>query len=62
MGRDRQVGPGLSIILLAVITIGAVYWTGTMVEGNDAYFDTFSNAMNYAIDQAYGHGWLTPKE
>ena len=56
MGRDRDVGPGLSIILLASITIGAVYWTGTIVGSNNTYYETFTNAMQQAIDSAYGFG------
>lgn len=42
-------------MLLASITIGAVYWTATVVGNNDAYYETFTRAMDFAIDQAYGH-------
>lgn len=41
-------------MLLASLTIGAVYWTSTVVSNNDAYYDTFVRAMDFAIDQAYG--------
>ncbi len=57
MGKDKILGPGFIVVLLASLTIGAVYWTTVIVEGNDNYFYVFSSKMDYAISQAYGRAW-----
>ena len=56
MGKDREVNIIYTVLVLAALVIGAVYWTGKLVEGNAAYTDSFSGAMDAAIDQAYGLG------
>jgi hypothetical protein len=59
MGRDRIIGPGLGVVLLATLTIGSVYWTTRMARNSDTYFYTFSQAMDNAIEKAYGRAWKT---
>jgi|GEM_PF-6445740 len=57
MGKDRVVGPGLGVMLLASITLGSVYWTTRMIRQSDNYFYDFSTAMDSAIETAYGRAW-----
>lgn len=57
MGRDRRIGAGLGVMLLASVTIGSVYWTTHIVKKTDSYFYTFSQAMDSAIEKAYGRAW-----
>ena len=59
MGKDKLIGPGLGIMLLASVTIGSVYWTTHIVKRTDSYFYTFSEAMDSAIEKAYGRAWKT---
>ena len=53
------MGPGLGVLLLASVTIGSIYWTSHIVKRTDTYFYTFSEAMDSAIEKAYGRAWKT---
>ena len=54
MGRDRNVGPGLGVLLLAALTFGAVFWTAKFTEAEDTRIYKIVDAMDYLMEQAYG--------
>lgn len=54
MGKEKSVGPGLGITLLATVVIASLYFTGKIVTAQDTYFYSFSSKMDKAIAEAYG--------
>ena len=59
MGKDKPLGPGLGVILLASIVLACVYWTTKFIENQDAYFYGFVGKMDRAIDEAYSNSIQT---
>ncbi len=56
MGKDRILGPGLGVVLLASVVFGAVYWGIRLINNNDTYFYHFVSKMDQKIEEAYGRG------
>lgn len=54
MHKERPLGPGYGVILLASITLAAVYFTTEFVEYHDDYFHTLIGKVDQAIEEAYG--------
>mgnify|MGYP003393668215 CR=1 FL=1 len=62
MGKDKIVGPGLGVALLASITFASVYWTSDFIGGQENYFHKFVGAMDSAIEDAYGKTFIDRDE
>lgn len=60
MGKDRQLGPGYAVILLASIALASVYFTTEFVDHHETYFHTLIGKVDQAISDAYGEA--TPIE
>lgn len=54
MGKEKTIGPGLGVMLLASIVLASVYFAGRVVMAQDTYFYSFSSKMDKAISEAYG--------
>jgi hypothetical protein len=54
--RDKPLGPGLGVALLAAVTIGSIYWTAEFVGEQEYYFSGLVGGMDQAIEEAYGQG------
>lgn len=54
MGKDRALGPGYAVILLASMALAAVYFTTEFVDYNETYFHTLIGKVDQAISEAYG--------
>ncbi len=54
MGKEKNVGPGLGVLLLASAVFASLYFMGRVVVAQDTYFYTFSQQMDKAIADAYG--------
>jgi hypothetical protein len=54
MGKEKQMGPGLGIALLASAVFACLYFTSRAVDANDAYYYSFAERMDVAIAEAYG--------
>lgn len=54
MGKDRTLGPGYAVMLLASMALAAVYFTTEFVDYNETYFHTLIGKVDQAISEAYG--------
>jgi hypothetical protein len=62
MGRDRTLGPGYAVMLLASMALAAVYFTTEFVDYHESYFHTLIGKVDQAISEAYGQATPTEKE
>lgn len=54
MGKEKHIGPGLGVVLLASIVLASVYFTSRAAQENDSYYYQLSQRMDRAIAEAYG--------
>lgn len=53
MGKEKTIGPGLGVALLASIVFASLYFTVGVVGAEDSYFYQFSSKMDKVIADAY---------
>lgn len=54
MGKDRELGVGYGVVLLASIALASVYFTTQMLDYHETYFHTLIGKVDQALVEAFG--------